>query len=392
MLEGRVEVVDHAHRHLEPVELGRVVLVGDRVVGDAGGVGLAAGIRVGVQRHALPRQGGEGLGQERGRDVSVHEERLGGVADAGPVGLGVHRDRERLVEVGGTVDVDVAVADARLDDGHRRLGDDGLDQVGTAARDEQVDQAAGGHQGAHGAVAALEEADGVAGQALALEGGAQHGHGGAVGVGGGAAPAQDDGVAGLQAEARGVDGDVGAGLVDHPDDAHRHADLADLEAVGQRGAAHHLADGVGQGGDVAQRLGDGGDPRGVEAQAVLEAVGHPVLAAPGEVSLVGGDDVVGRGLEVVGQGAQGGVLLGAGHQGEPARGGAGGLGELADPGDVCGVDAGGAVSHASKGMPGGAGVRLPAHRSGGRGAGSGGSFAVPARAQWCWAPARGRGR
>ena len=126
-----------------------------------------------------------------------------------------------------------------------------------------------------------------AGRPWALERGAQHGDGGAVGVGGRAAAAQDDGVAGLQAQAGGVDGDVGPGLVDHADDAHGDAHLADLQAVGERGAAHDLADGVGQGGDVAQGLGDGGDARGVEAQAVLEAVRHPVLAAAGEVALVG---------------------------------------------------------------------------------------------------------
>ena len=34
-------------------------------------------------------------------DVGVHEQRLGGVADAGAVGLGVEHDRERHVEVGG---------------------------------------------------------------------------------------------------------------------------------------------------------------------------------------------------------------------------------------------------------------------------------------------------
>ncbi len=168
----------------------------------------------------------------------------------------------------------------------------------------------------------------------------------------------------------GVDGDVGAGLVDHADDAHRDAHLADLQAVGEGGAAHDLADRVGQGGDVAQRLGDGGDARGVEAQAVLEAVRHAVLAAAGEVALVGRDDVVGGGLEVVGEGAQRGVLLGARHQGEPARGGASRLSELADPLDVGGVDPGGAVSHASKGMPGGGGAPGPPTarvRGGGRG-------------------------
>ena len=44
--------------------------------------------------------------------------------------------------------------------------DDRADEVGAAARDEQVDEAAGGHERADGAVAALEEADGVGGEAL----------------------------------------------------------------------------------------------------------------------------------------------------------------------------------------------------------------------------------
>ena len=52
----------------------------------------------------------------------------------------------RLVEVGGGVDVDVAVADAGLDHRHRRPVDHGLDQPGAAPRDQHVDQAARRHQ------------------------------------------------------------------------------------------------------------------------------------------------------------------------------------------------------------------------------------------------------
>ena len=65
-------------------------------------------VGVGVQRDAGPDEVGQRLGQEGGGDVAVDEQRLGGVADAGAVGLGVDGDRERLVEVGGRVDVDVA--------------------------------------------------------------------------------------------------------------------------------------------------------------------------------------------------------------------------------------------------------------------------------------------
>ena len=94
-----------------------------------------------MQDDTLAGEGGESLGEELGGDVPVDEQRLGGVADARAVGLGVDGDGEGLVEVGGAVDVDVAVADPGLDDGHRGLGDDRADEVGAAARDEQVDQA-----------------------------------------------------------------------------------------------------------------------------------------------------------------------------------------------------------------------------------------------------------
>ena len=51
-----------------------------------------------------------------------------------------------LVEVGGGVDVDVAVADTRLDDRHRGLLHHRADQSRPAARDQHVDLAAGAEQ------------------------------------------------------------------------------------------------------------------------------------------------------------------------------------------------------------------------------------------------------
>ena len=73
----------------------------------------------------------------------VDEQRLGRVAHRGAVGLGVEHDALGHVEVGGGVDVDVAVADAGLDHGHRRLLDDRPDQPGAAARDRARRRARG---------------------------------------------------------------------------------------------------------------------------------------------------------------------------------------------------------------------------------------------------------
>ena len=68
--------------------------------------------------------------------------------------------------------------------------------------------------------------------------------------------AQHDRVAGLQAQRGGVDGHVRPRLVDDGDDAERHAHLAHVEPVGQPVAVDDLADGVGQRGDRAHRVGD----------------------------------------------------------------------------------------------------------------------------------------
>ena len=126
------------------------------------------------------------------------------------------------------------------------------DQIDLVAQLQQVDQSL--------PVLAGHELDAVAGQP-GLEGRPGDDLGqdpvGAVGV---AASAQDHGVAGLEAEGGGVDGDVGPGLVDHRDDPERHAHLLDLQPFGSPPALDHLAHRVGQRGDVAQAAGDTPQP------------------------------------------------------------------------------------------------------------------------------------
>jgi len=67
----------------------------------------------------------------------VHDERLRGIAHAGALGLGVQDDLQRLVEIGGGVDVDVTVAVTVDHHGHGRVLADRLDERGPAARTRQ---------------------------------------------------------------------------------------------------------------------------------------------------------------------------------------------------------------------------------------------------------------
>ena len=201
-------------------------------------------------------------------DRGVDQQRLGGIAHAWATGLGVQQDPFGHLEVGGVVHVDVAIADAGLDGRHMRVADHRVDQACSPARDHHVDQAAGLDQvGDSGAVGGREQLDGVGGQVLARP--ARH-----------AAPRparrwiwpptrcpQQRGVAGLERQTERVDGDVGPALVDHPDHAERNPLLTQCEPVGQRVAAQHLTDRVGQPGDLAQPGGDSVDALRVQRQA-----------------------------------------------------------------------------------------------------------------------------
>ena len=183
----------------------------------------------------------------------------------------------------------MAVARRGVDD--RDLGDRAqrLLQPLAAARDDEVDDALLARQLGELLAAAGHERDRALGE---LRGDDRGEHGVRVRRRGRAA--QDDRVAGLQAQRGGVDRHVRPRLVDHGDHAERHAHLAHVEAVGKPLAVDDLADGVGQRGDRAHGVGDRRDPRGVEREPVHQRVGEAGLAPRLEVARVGLEDLGAR--------------------------------------------------------------------------------------------------
>ena len=145
----------------------------------------------------------------------------------GPLRLRVHDDVERLVEVGGRVDVDVAVAVAVDDHRHGRVVADARDERGAAARDQAVDVVGELHHLDGGLVARRRRRGCTASSgspalasasrrtaAIAMLRAQRR-----------ARAAQQRGVAGLEAEPGGVAGHVGPVLVDDRHHAERHPDL-----------------------------------------------------------------------------------------------------------------------------------------------------------------------
>ena len=107
------------------------------------------------------------------------------------------------------------------------------------------------------------------------------------------AAAQNRRVAALEAEGAGIRRHAGTALVDDADDAERHGDTLDLEAVGAVEGGHDATDGVGQRRDGVESVGDAGDPALVEKQAIHEGGRGAALARLAHVAGVGGEDRAG---------------------------------------------------------------------------------------------------
>ncbi|MND53378.1 hypothetical protein D3C80_444140 [compost metagenome] len=320
--DGLVQPVDDADREDRRVVLGAPVFLGrfQHVIAQQRASGGVA-----TQLHALVAIDGGQRRQHTLGNGGVHQQGFHGVAGRVTLGLGVVGHANGLVQVGGDVDVDVADAVQVLDHRHLGLAADALDQALAAARDYHVDVLGHADQRADGgAVGGLDHLHQFGrqlglGQALLDAGG-----NGAVGMDGLGAAAQDGGVARLQAEAGGVDGHVRPRLVDDADHAQRYAHLADLDAGRQVAHVTDLADGVRQGGDLAQALDHVVDTCRGQGQAVEHGWFQAIGAAIGQVLLVGGGQLGTSAIQGIGGSQQGAVLLRGAGTGGHARGGASG--------------------------------------------------------------------
>ena len=104
VLDGLVLVRHDLHAHLERQILAAPVLLGRSNVivalGKPGSSARGAGGLVAVNQHAVVVQHGNDRGQEAIGHGAVHEQRLGGVAHAHALGLGIDDNVERLIKVG----------------------------------------------------------------------------------------------------------------------------------------------------------------------------------------------------------------------------------------------------------------------------------------------------
>ena len=106
------------------------------------------------------------------------------------------------------------------------------------------------------------------------------------------AAAQDGGVAGLQAQGACVRGDIRPALIDHADDAERHAHALDSHAVGPAPRCQDAADRVLQTADRLNAGRHGLYGTGSERQSVEEGGARPGDLCFGHILGVGGQDRV----------------------------------------------------------------------------------------------------
>ncbi len=315
VVDGLVERVDDPHGQLQVEELGRVgLVVGHTRAGDEGAGRLVT--------EDLDLVDGHGQhGEEVGGDRAVHQQRLDRVAHSRALHLGVADDVDGHLEVGRLVDVHVAVAVPVDDIGHGGVLEDRADQRRPAPRDEAVDRTAQAHELDRRLVARVgHELDRVDGQALLGHRFPQHTGDHQVRAQGTRRPPQERGVSRLEAEARRVARHVGPVLVDDGDDAERHADATDAQSVRSGPPVEHLADRVGQIGDLPQSVGHLRHLALGQRQPVEGGGGRTRLGGQLHVDRVGLEQVVGPGPEELGGQDQRIVLLRRGRRAQMDRG------------------------------------------------------------------------
>ena len=269
-------------------------------------------------------QGGAESGQDGLSYRGVHQQGFHGVAGAVTLGLGVHGNDERLVEIRRGVDVDMADAVQVLDHRHPGIPADPLDQALAPARDDDVDRLGHGDHGPHRRpVRRRDHLDPVLrqpgpGQTLSDTGGDR-----LIGLEGLGAPTQHGRVAGLQAKAGRVRGHIGPGLVDDADHPQGHPHTSDLNAGGpvvEVGDGTHR---VRQGGDLAQALDHGIDTARGQLQPVQECRIQTLGGSCLQVLAIGGGDCLPARVDGIRNGDQGQILVSGACASQGTGGGAG---------------------------------------------------------------------
>ena len=134
--------------------------------------------------------------------------------------------------------------------------------------------------------------------------------------------AQDDGIAAFHAEGGRVGCHVRSRLIDEKHHAQRHADFANLEAVGTNLPLHDFAHRVGQQDDLFQCPRDLFDPANRQFESVNGRGIESIARRGGDVAGIRVENVAGPIAEQCGRTLQPGILLRPGNHRQTVRGAA----------------------------------------------------------------------
>ena len=263
----------------------------------------------------------------------MDQECLCRVAHAHALRLRVHDDGLGGLQVGRSINVDMAVAGAGLDHRNARLLDDSIDEPRSAARNQSIDRAARTHHRAstlasprvHGRNRVSRKPHGSQRVTAYLDEDT-------VGGLGGTAATQDHRVTGLERQGCSVNGDVGTGLVDDANDAQRHTLLRDAQTDIRAHTANDLTDRVRKTRNLPDSIGDAPDALGCQSEAIQQALAHLLRATAGYILGISSQDLVAAFDERSSNRLESAVLRLCGHIRENASSRAGGIRHL---GNIC---------------------------------------------------------
>ena len=202
--------------------------------------------------------------------------------------LGVQDNVLRHLGIGTCVHISMADSSASLNNRDGCILHDVADQSGSAPRNDGIKQAIQLEHGVRRCPAGiLDQLQSFRRNRCSAQGGAQQLNDAAVREQRCAPAAQHDAVAGLEAEGGGVHGHIGAGLIDHADDAQRYGHLDNMQTVRAIYRLQRPSHWIRESYNLAHSLCDARNPIARERETIQQGGGGSILASALQVQLIG---------------------------------------------------------------------------------------------------------
>ena len=231
-----------------------------------------------MNRHSRGSELFKSKGEERSDHITVNQKGFCSVTDTDPLGLRVHDDGQRSLNISPAINIDVAVSSSRFNNRDGGFFDDSADQARAASGNKNVDATACAHHRTCTLTSpGINSLDQVCRESTRFNRATNNLDKGLICRKSGASTAKNHGITRFKSKDRSIDSHVGTRLVDHADNAHRNADLGNTQTIFGASPTNNCSNRIFKANHVENGLRDRAHAAVIKTQTIDEASSHPLV-------------------------------------------------------------------------------------------------------------------